>query len=144
MVLQRDCKWCKKLGKKAKHKASTCPNKPKAEKEESGRGLSGGGSKYAGVLDAMIAHVDRARIFDQVESGVSLVGGYKGKKPKAIQWVWKKDKTIRIDLQATGNLQFQVGGGSFAKVTYTNASTAQEVLNGLVKSLTSGSEVPLD
>ncbi len=126
------------------HKAKDCtseknPNKGKkkvvTEEKVSGRGLTVGNSGDLSDLDVCIAKCDHDALYD--DGAKSLVGGDKG-KPSGL-----KAKSTRVDRQMKGNVQFQKGGVSLAKVTFTNDHTPQEIFNGLRLSLHTGKNVKL-
>ncbi len=134
------CRWC---GAGSHSSASNkCGKKPKSnaveaaiEEKPSGRGLTIGNNGDLSDLDVCIGRCDHEALFDT--GAKSLVGGNKG-KPSGL-----KEKSTRIDRQSEGNVQFQKGGVSLAKVTFTDNNTPQAIFAGLRLSLQTGKTVNL-
>ncbi len=133
-TVQLKCKIC---GAKS-HSASKCPKREVEVAEESesgGRGLVSGGKAQRKMLAVLISKLDVEAMYD--EGAKSLVGGKKG-KPSGL-----KDKSVRIDRQGKGNVQFQIGDASYACVTFSEDTDPGAVIAALYQSFDSGSNVDL-
>ncbi len=133
-TLQLKCKIC---GAKS-HSASKCPKREveeSKESESSGRGLNKGSKSQRKMLQVLIGLLDVEAMYD--EGAKSLVGGKKG-KPSGL-----KDKSVRIDRQGKGNVQFQIGDASYACVTFSEDTDPGAIIAALYQSFDSGSNVDL-
>ncbi len=133
-TVQLKCKIC---GAKS-HSASKCPKREveeSKESESSGRGLNKGSKSQRKMLQVLIGLLDVEAMYD--EGTKSLVGGKKG-KPSGL-----KDKSVRIDRQGKGNVQFQIGDASYACVTFSEDTDPGAVIAALYQSFDSGSNVAL-
>ncbi len=133
-TVQLKCKIC---GAKS-HNTSKCP---KAEKEveddagSGGRGLVKGSKGQRKMLAVLISKLDVEAMYD--DGAKSLVGGKKG-KPSGL-----KDKSVRIDRQGKGNVQFQIGDDSYACVTFSEDTDPGAIIAALYQSFDSGNNVSL-
>lgn len=94
-----------------------------------------GGKTERGYLTQLLTRLDVESMYGS--GGKSLVGGRKG-KPSGLS-----DKTIRIDRQGLGNVQFQIGDDSYACVTFQQTADPQDIIAGLWQSFNSGQNVDL-
>ena len=130
-VVQLKCRIC---GANS-HTTKKCPNAEKETSDEesgesAGRGLSKGGKNERYKLDTLLEKLDPHSMYGT--GAKSLVGGFKG-KPSGL-----KDTSARIDRQGEGNVQFQVGGSSFAGVTFSQETDPEDIIAALISSFESG------
>ena len=96
------------------HNDKKCPRAPKTTVTEKnstgGRGLTKRNKNDLAALGKCLEKLDVEALYDT--GAKSLVGGRKG-KPSGLS-----DTSYRIDRQAKGNVQFQKGGVSLAKVAF--------------------------
>jgi len=133
-TVQLKCKIC---GAKS-HNASKCPKREVEDAGASssgGRGLVSGGKAQRKMLGVLISQLDVEAMYD--EGAKSLVGGKKG-KPSGL-----KDKSVRIDRQGKGNVQFQIGDDSYACVIFSEDVEPDAIIAALYESFDSGQNVTL-
>ena len=129
--VQLKCKLC---GANS-HNANKCPKAEKPEKDEdasSGRGLTQAGPKEIELFEAIVTRLDVDSMYGP--GAKSLVGGDKG-KPNGLA---PKLKSVRIDRQGLGNVQFQIGKASYACARFEQDTDPPAILEALRASLLSG------
>lgn len=128
--VQLKCRLC---GAKS-HNENKCPKAEKPEKEEgsSGRGLTQAGPKERELFEAIVVRLDPESMYGP--GAKSLVGGNKG-KPNGLA---PKLKSVRIDRQGLGNVQFQIGDDSYACAEFEQDTEPPAILEALRASLLSG------
>lgn len=128
--VQLKCRLC---GAKS-HNENKCPKAEKPEKEESsgGRGLLPAGPKERELFEAILPRLDVESMYGS--GGKSLVGGNKG-KPNGLA---PKLKSVRIDRQGLGNVQFQIGDDSYACAEFEQDTEPEAIIAALRASLLSG------
>jgi len=128
--VQLKCKLC---GANS-HNANKCTKVVKPEKEEKsgGRGLTPAGPKERELFEAILPKLDVESMYGS--GGKSLVGGHNG-KPNGLA---PKLKSVRIDRQGLGNVQFQIGDNSYASAQFEQDTEPAQIIAALRRSLTSG------
>lgn len=128
--VQLKCRLC---GAKS-HSENKCPKAEKPEKEEKsgGRGLLPAGPKERELFEAILPKLDVESMYGP--GGKSLVGGNKG-KPNGLA---PKLKSVRIDRQGLGNVQFQIGDDSYACAEFEQDTEPEAIIAALRASLLSG------
>lgn len=128
--VQLKCKIC---GANS-HNANKCPKAEKPEKEEKngGRGLLPAGPKERELFEAILPKLDPESMYGS--GAKSLVGGFKG-KPNGLS---EKLKSVRIDRQGLGNVQFQIGDDSYACAEFEQDTEPEAIIDALRRSLVSG------
>lgn len=128
--VQLKCRLC---GAKS-HNENKCPKavRPETEEKNGGRGLTAAGPKERELFEAILPRLDLESMYGP--GGKSLVGGNKG-KPNGLA---PKLKSVRIDRQGLGNVQFQIGDDSYACAEFEQDTEPEAIIAALRRSLLSG------
>ena len=128
--VQLKCKIC---GANS-HNANNCTKVEKPEKQEKsgGRGLTAANPKQRELFEAILPKLDVESMYGP--GAKSLVGGYNG-KPNGLS---EKLKSVRIDRQGLGNVQFQIGDDSYACAEFKQDTEPEAIIGALRRSLLSG------
>lgn len=128
-VFQLKCKICEATS----HSTSKCPkNENKTKVEKSGRGLTKAGKNEKAWLEHLLTHKNWDPSMMYGKGGKSIIGGYNG-KPSGLDV-----KSIRIDRQSEGNVQFQVGDYSYACALFEQDDDPNQIMAALRRSIQSG------
>lgn len=128
--VQLKCRLC---GAKS-HNENKCPKaeKPETEEKSGGRGLTPAGPKERELFESILPRLDPESMYGP--GAKSLVGGNKG-KPNGLA---AKLKSVRIDRQGLGNVQFQIGDDSYACAEFEQDTEPEAIIDALRRSLVSG------